>query len=177
VFARALGAARSGQSARAQEESATLQSFREALVATQQHAWAEQVEIQRRVAAAWVARAAGEHEAALQIMRSASALEASCQSPSIMLGLLAPAHEHLGELLLERGEPGQALHTFETWLHAEPNRLNALYGAAQASEIMGDLAKAHAFYTTLVELRTSAGRERIEFAQAIAFLANFNIER
>jgi hypothetical protein len=55
--------------------------------------------------------------------------------------------------------------------------LNTLYGAAQASEIMGDLVKAHAFYTTLVELRTSAGSEKIEFAQAIAFLANFNIER
>jgi hypothetical protein len=60
-----------------------------------------QFELTSPPAAAWVARAAGEHEAALQLMRSASALEASCQRPSVMPGLLAPAHEHLGELLLE----------------------------------------------------------------------------
>ena len=51
-FARALGAARSGDTAGAQREVVKLQSLRDALLNAKQGYWADQVEIQRRAAAA-----------------------------------------------------------------------------------------------------------------------------
>ncbi len=64
-FARALGAARSGDSAQAQKEVEKLQSLHDALAEAKQSYWAEQVEIQRRTAAAWLAYAEGRNEQAL----------------------------------------------------------------------------------------------------------------
>ena len=71
VFARALGAARSGDVAAAKKDLERLQVLRDALVAAKQGYWAEQVEIQSRVVAAWVARAEGRYEEAIQLMRAA----------------------------------------------------------------------------------------------------------
>jgi hypothetical protein len=56
VFARGLGAARSGNAAAARRDLDRLQVLRDALVAAKNGYWAEQVEIQHRVVAAWIAR-------------------------------------------------------------------------------------------------------------------------
>jgi hypothetical protein len=58
-FARALGAARSGDAPKARSEVQRIESSRDALVAAKQSYWADQVEVQRRAAAAWSARAEG----------------------------------------------------------------------------------------------------------------------
>jgi tetratricopeptide (TPR) repeat protein len=110
-------------------------------------------------------------------MQTAVFLEASHNRPSVMPGPLAPTRELLAELLLERGHLQQAQQTFETQLHREPQRLNALYGAARTAELTGNLAKAASFYEDLLALRSEGTSEDTRFAQARAFLVNINLER
>jgi hypothetical protein len=83
----------------------------------------------------------------------------------------------LAELLRERGYLQQALPAFETQLHMEPQHLNALYGAAHTAEVAGNLAKAASYYHDLLALRREGASDQMPFAQALAFLANINLER
>ena len=64
-FGRALGAARGGDLASARRDVEQLQALRDALSQAKNAYWAEQVEIQRRAATAWVARAEGRHAEAV----------------------------------------------------------------------------------------------------------------
>jgi hypothetical protein len=171
VFARALGAARSGDVAKAGKEIDTLQSLHSTLVEAKQSYWADQVEIQRRVAAAWVAHVEGKHDEALTLMRSAADLESSTEKHPVTPGPIVPARELLGELLLDLNQPAQALPEFEASLRSDLNRLNGLYGAARAAELSGDRAKARTYYANLVALCEQADTERPELVTAKAFLA------
>src|SRR5438445_2238527 len=74
AFARAIGAARSGDAAAARAEVQKLDGYRAALVAAKQSYWAEQVDIQQHAAAAWVARAEGKNDEAVKLMRAAATL-------------------------------------------------------------------------------------------------------
>lgn len=171
VFARALGAARSGDVAAARRDLARLQSFAEALTAAKQGYWAEQVEIQRRVVSAWVARAERKNEEALTLMRAAADLEDSTEKSPVTPGPIVPARELLGEMLLELNQPAQALKEFETSHPKEPNRFRGLYGAARAAELSGDMVKARRYYTTLLVLGQKADTERPELQHAKTVLS------
>ncbi|MGH8058916.1 MAG: hypothetical protein ACREOH_17050, partial [Candidatus Entotheonellia bacterium] len=170
-FARALGAARSGDTARARQALETLRSLRDALMAAAQSYWAVQVEVQGRTAAAWLAHAEGKNEEALTLMRAAADLQDSTEKPAVTPGQILPAREQLGELLLELHQPGQAGKEFESSLSKEPNRFNGVYGAARAAELSGEHEKARALYAKLVALGQKADTERPELRQAKAFLA------
>ena len=177
VFAQALGAARSGDLEPARRALERLEALHHALVSTRQEEWAAQVEIQQRVAAAWIARAEGRHGDAIRLMQTAVSLETSYPRPSVMPGPLAPTRELLAELLLERGHLQRAQREFEAQLDMEPRRLNALYGAAHTAELAGDLARAASFYEDLLALRAEGASRDMPFAQARAFFANINLER
>lgn len=170
-FARALGAARSGDAASARKEVEKLRSLHDALMEAKQSYWADEVERQRRAAAAWLARAEGKNEEALKLMRSAADLEDSTEKHPVTPGPVVPARELLGDLLLELGEPAQALREYETALQASPNRLNGLYGAARAAELAGDPEKARTFYAKLLAVCEQADGERPELREARSFLA------
>jgi hypothetical protein len=71
-FARAMGAARSGDLASTRTSIDQLRRLKDALAQAKQDFWAEQVEIERSAAAAWVAYAEGKKEEALKGMRSAA---------------------------------------------------------------------------------------------------------
>ncbi|MBI4553746.1 MAG: hypothetical protein HY710_15885 [Candidatus Latescibacteria bacterium] len=169
-FARALGATRSGDLARAQTDVAKLQSLHQALVDTKQAYWADQVEILRRAAAAWLAHAKSQHAEALTLMRSAADLEDATEKHPVTPGAIVPARELLGDLLLELNEPKQALREFETSLTASPNRLNGLYGAARAAELIGETQKARHYYTQLMTNCDRADNEIPALQQAKTFL-------
>jgi hypothetical protein len=171
VFARALGAARSGNAAGASKDIARLEVLRDALMAAKQGYWAEQVEIQRQVAAAWVARAEGKNQEALQLMRAAADREDATEKHPVTPGPIVPARELLGEMLLEQGDPQQALKEFETSHRVEPNRFRGLYGAARAAELSGDREKARTYYASLLALCEKADTERPELKEAKTFLA------
>ena len=171
VFARALGSARSGDPAGARKEIERLNSLREALVAAKQNYWAGQVDIQIKASSAWVARAEGKNEEALTLLRAASDMEDESEKHIVTPGYLLPAREMLGELLLELGQPAQALTAFETSAKHEPNRFRGTYGAAQAAALSGDRDKARTYYAKLVALAEKDDGARLELQQAKAYLA------
>src|SRR6267378_140085 len=98
-FARAIGAARTGNAAQARAETEKLASLREVLQQNKDAYWGEQVEIQRRAAAAWTARAEGKTDDALALMRLSSELEATTEKHNISPGPIVLARELLGDML------------------------------------------------------------------------------
>ena len=83
--------------------------------------WAEQVEIQRRSASAWLAQAEGRKGDAVSEMRAAADREDATEKNSVTPGPLAPARELLAYMLLDNGEPALALKEFEATMKKEPN--------------------------------------------------------
>jgi hypothetical protein len=174
-FARAVGAARTGDAAAARREVEQLVAVRQALAEVKGgYDWAKQVEIARRVAAAWLAHAEGRREEALALMRAAAELDDATDKHPVTPGSLLPAREQLGELLLELKEPAAALREFETSLRGAPNRFNGLYGAARAGRLAADAKKAKVYYGKLVELCRHADTVRPEIAEAKEFLGDAN---
>src|SRR5436189_4050999 len=74
-FARALGAARSGDIAAAQADIDTLKDLRGQLEKANQGYWAGQVEIQVLASQAWSAQGRGNRDEAMRLMRAAADLE------------------------------------------------------------------------------------------------------
>ena len=133
--------------------------------------WADQVDIQTRVVDAWIARAAGRNDEALRLMRAAADHEDSTEKNTVTPGPIKPARELLGELLLELGQPAQALLEFEATMGKEPNRMRGLYGAARAAELAGDAGKAREYYAKLAALGETADPSQTEVETAKRFLA------
>jgi tetratricopeptide (TPR) repeat protein len=118
-----------------------------------------------------VARAAGKNDEAVKLLRNAAALEDATEKHLVTPGPLIPAHELLGELLLELKQPAPALQAFEASQRSEPNRFNGLYGAARAAELAGEKEKARAFYNKLMALTEQADSARPALDEARTFLA------
>ena len=169
-FARALGAARSGDSASAETEVVNLAQLRDTLKTTKNEYWATEVEISRLAASAWTALVLGKKEEAVKLMRSAADMEDKNEKHIVTPGRLVPARELLGQMLLELKRPAEALKEFEASQIREPNRFHGFAGAAQAAAQSGNSAKAKQNYTRLVEL-VGKGGSRPELEQAKTFLA------
>src|SRR5262245_25281512 len=167
-FARAIGAARTGNAAQARAEADNHGNLREMLQQNKDAYWAEHVEIQRRAAAAWTARAEGKSDEALSLMRTAAELEATTEKHNISPGPIALARELLGDMLLDMREPAKAVAEYETALTASPNRFKALHGLGRAAELAGDPDRARAAYGKLLTIAAAADGTRPELAQAKA---------
>ncbi|MEZ4727539.1 MAG: hypothetical protein R3E79_10445 [Caldilineaceae bacterium] len=171
VFARGLGAARAGDATAARQALAELQALHTTLVEANNGYWAGQAVIQSKMVEAWIALVENQPESALALAQEAVALEDLTEKHPVTPGLVKPAYELLGELLLELDQPAAALQAFETLLVDDPHRFRGVYGAAQAAELAGDNAKAKSYYTALVDLAATADSERQEMVAAQAFLA------
>jgi tetratricopeptide (TPR) repeat protein len=169
-FARAFGSARAGKPDDATADIAKLAELRDKLRATKDIYWAEQVDIQRQVASAWVLYAEGKYEDALKAMSAAADAEDRTDKHPVTPGAPIPARELYGTMLLERGMTKEALAAFEATLTKEPHRLGAELGAAAAAEKAGDAEKARAHYTAAVALTQNAEPVRPQIAQARAFV-------
>jgi tetratricopeptide (TPR) repeat protein len=170
-FARALGAARSGQPDAATADVANLTELRDKLREGKDSYWAEIVDIQRQVAGAWVLHAEGKYDEALKAMSAAADAEDKTEKHAVTPGPLAPARELYGFMLLDRGMAKEALVAFEATIKKEPNRFNAIAGAAKASASLGDKVKAKGHYQNLATLGSDADPIRPELAAARKFLA------
>jgi tetratricopeptide (TPR) repeat protein len=169
-FARALGAVRSGMPAPARANLERLTQLRDGLRAAQDAYWAEQVDIQREVIAAWLLNADGKQEAALTTMQAAADAEDKTDKATVTPGPLVPARELYGALLLERGMAREALAAYEQVMAKEPNRFRSLAGAANAAERLGETAKAKTYYSKLVAMTDGADADRRELVAARQFL-------
>jgi len=169
-YARAIGAARSNDAAAAEREVQELARIVEALKAAKDTYWAVEVEVQRLGGAAWVAYAKGNREEALNLMRAAADLEDKSEKAAVSPGRIVPARELLGDLLLESGQPGDALAEYERSLTHDPNRYRSLYGAGQAAAQSGKRDTAQVYFSKLMALAGS-GDLRPETEKARQYLA------
>jgi len=168
-FARALGAARSGDTASARSAVSALDEIERAEgAAGGAHVyWAGQVRIQRFAASAWLARRTGDTAEALRLAAAAADLEDVTQKHPVTPGAVLPARELLGDLLLELGRPADAARAYAASLAQQPNRARSLFGAARAAELAGDVTVARARYReylTLME-KSDGGRGELEIAR------------
>lgn len=115
---------------------------------------------------AWVAFAGDSRADALKHMREAADLQDKVGQDEVDI----PAREMLADMLLEFGQPRDALAEYRQALNLSPNRFNGLYNAGRAAEAAGDKAQANSYYTALLK-STDAGSHstRPEFAQVKAF--------
>jgi tetratricopeptide (TPR) repeat protein len=170
-FARALGAARSGNPDAAKADIAKLTELSGKLRDAKDAYWSEIVDIQRQVAAAWVLYAEGKYDDALKAMSAAADAEDKTEKHAVTPGPLAPARELYGFMLLDRGMAKEALAAFEATKAKEPNRYLGFAGAAQAAEKLGDKAKAKENYQKLIALAAAADSDRSELVAARKYLA------
>ena len=165
-FARALGAARSGNPKAAAADIERLSVLRDTLKTMQDAYWSEQVDIQRRIAEAWMTFAGGNKDGGIDQLRAAAVAEDLTDKSAISPGPLAPARELLGYMLLEAGRAPEALVEFEATIAKEPNRFRGLYGAGRAAETAGNSAKAITFYRQLLQVATEPDPGRTELQHA-----------
>lgn len=167
-FARALGAARSGNTQGAQQ---ALDRLGELQVQLSDEYWANQVEIQQLAAKAWLAYQRSDQQKekqqeALDTMREAAELEASTEKHPTTPGEVLPAQELLADMLLDMERYDEAQTEYDAALERSPNRFNSLYGLGRAAELAGDNNEALRYYGQLAELSASdAERERLEHAK------------
>lgn len=171
VFARGLGAARSGDLAAARFDVERLQALKAAMTAAKSGYWAGQTDFQIKTVNAWIALAEKRKDEALQLMRAAAEAEEASDKHPVTPGNVVPSRELLGEMLLEVGQPEQALAEFERSLKRDPNRFRGIYGAARAAEAAGNAALAREYYARLQTLTADRDTERPELAHAKAFLS------
>jgi tetratricopeptide (TPR) repeat protein len=115
---------------------------------------------------AWVAYAQGNSADAVKLMRESADLQDKVGQGEVDI----PAREMLADILLESGQPQQALIEYQQGLKLSPNRFNGLYNAGRAAEAAGDKAQAQRYYSALLE-STGNGSEsaRPEFEHMKAF--------
>ena len=170
-FARALGLSHTGKTEAARMEVQKLASLRDTLAGINDKYWADQVEIQRESAGAWITFSEGKSVDALRLMRSAADHEDQTDKHNVTPGVILPAREMLGDMLLEMKQPGEALVAFESALRTAPNRFNSLSGAARAAQLSGDHEKAKTYYAKLLSLCEHADGDRPELREARTLLA------
>src|SRR5712675_2516499 len=111
-FARALGAARSGNPTAARADVARLADLRDKLQQAKDAYWAEQVDIQRQIASAWILYADGEYDDALKAMSAAADAEDRTEKHVVTPGVPKAAREMYGLMQLNRGMASAALAAF-----------------------------------------------------------------
>jgi tetratricopeptide (TPR) repeat protein len=166
-WARAIGAARSGNVTEARKNIAELETIRQEMRKKKKSTYAQFVEDAQKEARAWVAHAEGKDDEAVTTLRAlAEGEESTGDEPESI-----PAREMLADLLLEAKHPEQALAEYEIDLKFNPNRFNGLYGAASASEMAGKNEKATTYYGHLVNNCDGSNSDRPELGRAKALLA------
>ena len=136
----------------------------------------KQVEIMALEADGMALLAGGDRDAAVKKLEQAAAIEEAMDPPSGPPGEqdtdppIKPAHELLGEVLLEIGRPADAAKQFAIGLDRMPNRPRLLLGSAQAAVKINDKATAQLRYRQLLNL-PGGGPDRPGLDEAKAFPA------
>jgi tetratricopeptide (TPR) repeat protein len=171
VFARAIGAARAGDTVAAEKDVQELAELVDALKEAKDRYWATEVEVQHLSAMAWTDYAKGYIDGALTQMRGAADLEDTSEKNAVTPGRLIPARELLGDMLRDSGNPAGALGEYEASLRRDPRRFRSLFGAAQAAAASENRDAARDFYRQLVDIAGPDGMRK-ELGTAHAYLAS-----
>ena len=118
---------------------------------------------------AWAAFAANDTAGAVKAMQEAADLQAKAGQGEVDI----PAREMLADMLLEAGQPQQALTQYKLALELSPNRFNGLFNAGLAAERAGDKAQAASYYAALLKSTDNGTHSaRPELDHAKAFVAS-----
>jgi hypothetical protein len=166
-WARAIGAARSGNLAQARKDQEQIETIHKEFVAQKKTEYAEAVGQDYQEASAWIAHAEGKDDEAIASLRAlADKNDKLGNEPGSI-----PAREMLADMLLEAKHPQQALSEYRTDLKLNPNRFDALYGAARAAEAAGKQADATEYYALLLKVCDGSNSTRPELSRAKQLVA------
>jgi len=172
IFARGMAAATKG-SADAQKSMAELRTIRErhgnepeALIAQ----IVKMTEVQELEIGAVYNASKGAFDEAVKIIRRGAALEAAMPPPLGPPGVIKPAHELFGEILLRAKRPKEAAEQFATSLRRHKNRARSLLGAARAAALSGDLKGAAKAYAQFSQQWRRADAQTPELREAQEYL-------
>jgi tetratricopeptide (TPR) repeat protein len=161
-WARAVGAARSGNLEQARQDIADIERIHKIYLDKHRPFTASMIDDSRKQAAAWLAHAEGKDDEAIRLLKECAEEEDKLAlEPSVV-----PAREQLADMLLEMNRPQQALAEYETDLKLNPNRFNGLYGAARAAEAAGRKDLQASYYEQLLKVCAGSVSNRPELARA-----------
>ena len=166
-WARAIGAARSGNLTQAHKDLQQIEALHQKFVDEKKTEFAEGAEQDYQEAEAWILHAEGNDEKALEILRTlADKNDKLGNEPQSI-----PDREMLADMLLEAKRPQQALVEYQTDLKLSPNRFNALYGAAEAATAAGKRSDANQYYAELLKNCEGGSSTRPELSHAKELVA------
>ena len=166
-WARAIGAARSGDLAQAHKDLREIENLRQKALVEKKTDRAEGMQQDYQEAEAWILHAEGEDDKAVTILRTLADKNDKLGSEPEWI----PSREMLADLLLEARRPQQALAEYQTDLKLNPNRFNGLYGAARSAEEAGKQSEANDYYALLVKTCDGCSSTRPELSHARELLA------
>jgi tetratricopeptide (TPR) repeat protein len=165
-WARAIGSAHLRKPEDVRKDLTAIESIHKKLAAEKSQ-FADSVEDDRKQVQAWLAFAEGKDDDAVEAMRVIADKEDSLgEEPEAI-----PAREMIADMLLEAKRPQQALAEYQTDLKLNPNRFDALYGAARAAEATGKQSDATEYYALLLKVCDGSNSTRPELSQARKLVA------
>lgn len=168
-WARAIGAARSGDAAGARSD---VEKLKKLVALREEHNRSEGYKVSGeeatdlREAEAWLAFAEGKSSEAIAKLKAAAAREEKEGAESVRM----PAREMLADLYAEMKEPAEALAEYALALKYSPNRFDSLYGAGLAAKASGDAATSQSYFAKLSAI-AGPGADRPELAEVKSVLA------
>jgi tetratricopeptide (TPR) repeat protein len=169
-FARGLGAAHTGDASEAERSDRRMGELRNAARAAGEEGFANYIEIDRLLLAAWRAHVAGQSQLGLDLARSAVQLESRTQKHPVTPGALWPSQEALGDLLLDLGRAEEALSAYARSLATWPARFNSILGAARAARAANLEDQARYHYRQLLEVSSRRDSRRPALKEAQEFV-------
>jgi tetratricopeptide (TPR) repeat protein len=171
-WARAIGAARSGDTASAKSDVDKLKeavAHREGESKSTGYDVSSEQATDLREAEAWLAYAQGDSTRALELLQAAADREDAKGLDSTTM----PAREMLADLYAQLNRPGDAVKAYAATLAEAPNRFDALLGAARASQAAGDTHSARDYYVQLLKTADPAA-DRPELKDVASYLSPVN---
>src|SRR5277367_412525 len=168
-WARAIGAARSGDVAGAKQDVANLTTIvakREEQSRGEGYKVSTEKATDLREAEAWLAFAERRSQDAIAELTAAAEREEKEGAESVSM----PAREMLADMYAELKKPAEALATYSAALKYSPNRFDSLYGAALAAKATGDANASQTYFAKLSAI-ARPGADRPELAEAKTVLA------
>ena len=168
-FTRLMGYVHTNNIKKANEELGALNDLKNNLLNQKDSYKANQVDIQIKMAQAWISLLQKKNDEALALMQLAADMEDKTEKHPVTPCEIVPARELQGDMFLQLGQLTKALVAYEAALQKHPNTFNALYGAALAAERARNYDKAAECYRQLINI-TGNNSARPEIAAGKKFL-------
>lgn len=169
-YTRLLGSVHINDLTAAKKELNNLLTIHDTLMTQKKAYEANLVQIQVNTAQAWIQFKEGKKNEAVQLMSLAAEMEDKTEKHPVTPGAVLPARELLGHLFMQVNQYANALEAYEADLKVNPNRFNALYGAALAAEKLRNAEKAKFYYKQLLAIAGETNSNRPELTVARHYL-------